>query len=161
MVLLGFGARGWYMAAVPNSWDGVAALTGTAGVVLARPLPSAPEALFGPDRVVALRVSPEGMASLRDFLRATLAAGPGIPVRLANGPYPGSAFYAAATRYGLGYTCNTWTVDALRAAGLPVSAWGVVSAGEAMWQARRAAGTAAPAPLPTGAPAAPASAAKG
>ncbi len=70
MMLLGFGARGWYMAAVPSSWDGVAALTGTAGVVLAWPLPSAPEALFGPDRVVALQVSPEGMASLRDFLRA-------------------------------------------------------------------------------------------
>lgn len=35
------------------------------------------------------------------------------------------AFYAATGRYGLFYTCNTWTNQALRHAGVPTSLWAV------------------------------------
>lgn len=157
-VAVGFGARGWYMARVPGSWDAVQAVLGGPGVVLARPLPAPPRALFGPERVAVLRVSPEGMAGLRDLLARTLAPG---PVRLADGPYPGSAFYAARARYGPTYTCNTWVVDALRAAGLSGDAWGVVTAGQVMREARRAEAAQATAPGTLGAVAAVDPAARG
>jgi hypothetical protein len=47
-------------------------------------------------------------------------------VRIAPGPYPESAFYASSGTYSLDYTCNTWTATALKAAGLPIQASGVV-----------------------------------
>lgn len=135
-VSVGFGARGWYMAEAPGSWDGVEAVLGGPGVLLVRPLPAPAETVYDPARAVALAVAPEGAAGLRAFLARTLAP---MPIRLADGPHPGSAFYATETRYRPAYTCNTWVVDALRAAGLPVRPWGVVTAGQAMRQARRVA----------------------
>lgn len=135
-VLVGFGARVWYMADAPGFWEGMQALLGDEGAVLVWPLPDAPEVRFGPGQTAALSVSPEGMAGLRDFLGRTLPPG---SARIADGFHPGSAFYETETRYGLFYTCNTWVVDALRAAGLPARPWGVVTAGQAMRQARRVA----------------------
>lgn len=91
------------MAQAPGSWDGVQVLPGGPGVPLVRPLPAPADAVFEPGRTVALAVAPEGMAGLRAFLAQTLAP---APVRPADGPFPGSAFYASETRYGLAYTCN-------------------------------------------------------
>lgn len=146
-VVIGFGARTWYMAAVPGSWDGVQAVLGGPGVVLVRPLFAEAAALFGSERVATLHVSPEAMGALRAFLRRTV-----LPARLADGPHPGSTFYDTELRYGLAYTCNTWTVDALRAAGLPVNTWGVVTSDQAMREARRveAAQAAVTRPTPPG-----------
>jgi hypothetical protein len=60
-------------------------------------------------------------------------------MRIADGPYPGSLFYASSGTYSGFYTCNTWTADALRVGGLPVSSDGVLFAGQVMDRARRAA----------------------
>ena len=133
-VLVGFGARVWYLAPAPGFREGARALLGGAGAVLVWPLPDAPETRFGAGQTVALSVSPEGMVGLRGFLGRMLPPG---SARIADGPYPGSAFYETETRYGLFYTCNTWVVDALRAAGLPARPWGVVTAGQAMREVRR------------------------
>jgi hypothetical protein len=46
-------------------------------------------------------------------------------------------FYAATGTYDLSHTCNTWTAEALRAAGAPVSAAGVVFAGQLLDQLGR------------------------
>jgi hypothetical protein len=48
--------------------------------------------------------------------------------RIAAGPYPQSIFYAATGSYDPSHTSNTWTAEALRIAGLPVNAAGVVFA---------------------------------
>ncbi|MFP6560573.1 DUF2459 domain-containing protein [Paraburkholderia sp. B3] len=40
------------------------------------------------------------------------------PQRLADGPYPGSLYFAARGTYDALHTCNTWTARALRSAGL-------------------------------------------
>lgn len=133
-VLVGFGARVWYLAQASGVWEGARALLGDEGAVLVWPLPDAPDARFGPGQTVALSVSPEGMVGLRGFLNRTLPPG---SARIADGFHPGSVFYETETRYGLFYTCNTWVVDALRAAGLPARPWGVVTAGQAMREVRR------------------------
>ena len=59
------------------------------------------------------------------------------PRAIADGPYPGSLFYVSTRTYSAGYTCNTWTAEALQTAGLPVHADGVVFADEVADQARR------------------------
>jgi hypothetical protein len=61
----------------------------------------------------------------------------GMPRRLGPGPDPQSVFYAATGTYDLSHTCNTWTAEALRAAGAPVSAAGVVFAGQLLDQLGR------------------------
>ena len=44
----------------------------------------------------------------------------GSAVRLADGPYVGSVFYASTETYDAFHTCNTWTALVLRDGGLPV-----------------------------------------
>lgn len=58
----------------------------------------------------------------------------GTPRRIGAGPYPGSVFYASTGTFDLAHTCNTWSAEALRAAGLPVSSVGVVYAGQLIEQ---------------------------
>ena len=58
----------------------------------------------------------------------------GPPRRIGAGPYPQSVFYASTGTYNLAHTCNTWTAEALRVAGLPVNAAGVVFAGQVLDQ---------------------------
>ena len=53
----------------------------------------------------------------------------GTAVRLADGPYPGSVFYAGSETYDAFHTCNTWTAPLLHDAGFPVNAR-VLFAGE-------------------------------
>jgi len=57
--------------------------------------------------------------------------------RIGTGPYPQSVFYTSTGTYNLGHTCNTWTAEALRVAGLPVNAAGVVFAGQVLDQLPR------------------------
>ena len=70
-----------------------------------------------------------------DIAQAELAKNPdGRPRRIAAGPYSQSTFYAASGRYDITHTCNTWTAEALRVAGLPVSAAGVIFADQVTGQ---------------------------
>jgi uncharacterized protein (TIGR02117 family) len=66
------------------------------------------------------------------------AIGPGL--------YPFSRFYPARGRFHLFNTCNTWTARMLRAAGLDISAAGVVTANDLMTRLRAATGRAAEPP---------------
>jgi len=58
----------------------------------------------------------------------------GTSRRIGTGPYPQSASYASSGTYNLAHTCNTWTAEALRTAGLPVNAAGVVFSGQVLDQ---------------------------
>jgi len=80
-------------------------------------------------------VSREGIERLWEFLWNYLLPGKeGPPRRIGSGPYPQSVFYASTGTYNLSHTCNTWTAEALRVAGLPVSAAGVVFAAQILDQ---------------------------
>lgn len=74
-------------------------------------------------RVWRLPLRPAQYAAVVDHVRATL--GPGadaVPVPGAS--YRGSdAFFEARGAYDVVTTCNTWTGDALRSAGVRVSRW--------------------------------------
>ena len=133
--LFGFGERAYWTRPDPGSMDALAALVPGPGVVLVTALRVPPEAAFAAEDVVLLPVTEVGLDRLAVHLAAELREG-GEVRRLAEGPYPGSRFYATSRRYGAAYTCNTWTADALQVAGTGVAASGVLFAGQLMERAR-------------------------
>ena len=133
----GFGERQYLLSGHHGWLEKLSALLPSRAVVLMTALAAPPDAAFGAGNVVSLKLSRTGAASLRDFLRrAVLSDAAGRPLRLRDGPYPGSVFFAAAGTYDAIDTCNTWTAAGLRAAGLPVGG-PVVFAGQVMSAARR------------------------
>jgi hypothetical protein len=105
--------------------------------MLVIPLQLAPEEFFGASNAFAVPVSRAGIERLSQFLWDYLAEDNEVPPRrVGTGPYPQSMFYASAGAYNLGHTCNTWTVEALHVAGLPVTTSGVVFAGQVLDQLR-------------------------
>lgn len=152
-LVFGFGERAYLLSRDKNLVQMLRALFPGPGLMLVSALGAPPEAAFGPDHVVALRLPQAGVDRVADFLWRTLRkAGPGAPAPLAAGPYPGSVFYDSGGTYALGYTCNTWTAEALRAGGLPIAVDGVLFASQVWHRARAlAAARATPPPALAGA----------
>jgi uncharacterized protein (TIGR02117 family) len=126
MLVFGWGARDYYMAPNPGLAEAVRALSPGPAVMLVIGLPAAPAPS---DSAFAVYISRQGIARLSQWLWNELAKdAAGQPHRIAAGPYPQSLFYAATGSYDMTHTCNTWTAEALRVAGLPVRAAGVVFA---------------------------------
>jgi hypothetical protein len=140
--LFGFGERAYWTRPDPNSADALAALVPGPGVILVTALRVSSEAAFADGDVVTLPVTECGLDRLAAHLTAELRED-GQVRRLADGPYPGSRFYATSRRYSAAYTCNTWTADALQVAGTGVAATGVLFAGQLMNRARAVARRAA------------------
>lgn len=129
--MFGWGERGYYMATNPGLADLLRALVPGPAVMLVRALHRSPAETFGTTNVYAIPVSREGMDRLSRYLWGYLEKDrQGGLRRAGDSPYPESVFYGAAGTYDIGNTCNTWTAEALNVAGLPVSAAGVVFAGQ-------------------------------
>lgn len=141
-LVFGWGEREYYMARQPSLSDALRALFPGPAVLLVTPLDRAPRELLVDTRVFGIGLSTAGLGRLVDYVWAALArSADGTPRRLTTGPYPGSVFYAATGTYSAGYTCNTWTADGLRVSGIPVSAAGVVLAGQLTDQVQALFGT--------------------
>jgi hypothetical protein len=129
--LFGFGKRSWMVAQMEK--DPVALLAGPfpgEGVVQVIPLFREPEGIVALEDRVRLPLPPGGLARLEAALAASFASFDPI-ARPA-----GNDFFLASRGYTLAYTCNTWTAEVLAAAGVPVSAAGVVLTDGVMRQAR-------------------------
>lgn len=134
-LVFGWGARDYYMAQNPGIGDLLQAIASGPAVMLVIPLEISPEAFFGASNVFPLPASQDGIQSLATFLWDYLVVDrEGTPRRVGTGPYPQSVFFASTGTYNLGHTCNTWTAEALGVASLPVSAAGVVFAGQVLGQ---------------------------
>jgi uncharacterized protein (TIGR02117 family) len=134
-LVFGWGARDYYMAQDFGIGDILRAAAPGPAVMLVIPLAISPEAFFGASNVFVLPAPANGMQHLSQFLSDYLVTEEnGNPRRIGAGPYPQSAFYVSSGTYNLGHTCNTWTAEALRAAGFPVNAAGVVFSGQVLDQ---------------------------
>jgi len=129
-LLFGFGDKHYLMshAGAINRLTG--AVWSGEGLVMLTGLEATPEAAFGAEDVVRLTVSATQAQALEDFVWRTLATQNGAAKLVATVPYDGSQYYASAVRYSGLHTCNQWTAEGLRAAGLPVHEFGV----EFSWQ---------------------------
>ncbi len=129
--LFGFGKRSWMVAQMEK--DPLALLAGPfpgEGVVQVIPLFREPEAIAALEDRVRVPLPPGGLARLEAALAASFASFAPI-ARPA-----GNDFFLAAMGYSLAYTCNTWTAEMLRRAGVPIREAGVVLTDGVMRQAR-------------------------
>ncbi len=132
----GFGERQFLVGRKPGLLTMLRALLPSRSALLMTALRATPQQAFGGRNVVALRVSHAGLNQLQARLWQMFETqGTSQPVPLAPGPYIGSTFYPARPIYNGFYTCNTWTAETLRSAGLPMPA-GVLFAGQVMGMAR-------------------------
>ena len=137
MLCFGFGERQYLLSADRGLLTQLSALLPSQSALLMTALRAPPAAAFGAENVVVLHVTPPAEAALQRFLWRSLDRdAAGAPVRLADGPYPGSVFWTASGTYDAFNTCNTWTADGLRAAGLPVGG-PILFAGQVMSQVRQ------------------------
>ncbi|WP_187830084.1 DUF2459 domain-containing protein [Siccirubricoccus phaeus] len=120
-LLFGFGDRDYVLAASPGFGTALAALFPGPGAILVTGLRLPPAEAFPERDCTPLRLPPGGLRGAAGFVAASVAGGP-----IRQGPYPGSLFLPARQRYSGSYTCNTWTAEALAAAGLPVMPEGVL-----------------------------------
>jgi len=141
--VFGWGERDYYMSPSPGVAELAKAAIPESSVLLVVPLERSPVDVFtAGERVFAISVSRQGLDRLSQFLWDQLDQDlQHRPRRIGDGPYWQSSFYEANGTYSLLNTCNTWTADALRVAGLPVSSNGVVFSGQVVDQVRHLATT--------------------
>jgi uncharacterized protein (TIGR02117 family) len=136
-LLFGFGDR-HYLIDHGGSTNGLlGAVWPGSGVILVTGLDASPEASFGAAGVIRLTLSATQARRLEAFVWGTLATGVDAASVLGAGPYDGSYYYAATVRYSGTHTCNTWTAEGLRAAGLPIHSFAVVFSGQVWRQVRK------------------------
>ena len=122
VLVVGFGRRTFMMAPVQTLGDLLVGPFPGRGAVLAIGLDADPARAYGDGTIAHLGLGTAARARLDDFVWRTLALGPdGRPLAIGAGPYRGSIFYATTRGYSGLETCNTWTAQAARAAGMPVS----------------------------------------
>jgi uncharacterized protein (TIGR02117 family) len=133
----GFGERQFVVNREKSFGAMLNALLPSQSALLMTALRAPPQVAFGPSNVVELHVSRTGLDRIEAHIWQEFEMSPvGEPMLLADGPYPGSVFYAARDTYDGFYTCNTWTANTLRAGGVPMQVTGVVFSGQVMGMAR-------------------------
>jgi uncharacterized protein (TIGR02117 family) len=120
-MVFGFGERAFYMARNEGSGEVLGALLPSKSAILMTALHAPPDEAFADQRVVTLQLPRHRVDGIADGIWQSLKKNPdGSAVRLADGPYVGSVFYASHETYDAFHTCNTWTALSLRDAGFPI-----------------------------------------
>ena len=119
------------MAGQHTTGDALRALFPAPAAMLVTPLDQAPSSNPTGSQVFPVGLTTAGVQHMADYIWAAFDQPiNGIPGRFGFDRDPGGIFYAAHGTYSATYTCNTWTADALRAGGIPVTSAGVVFAGQ-------------------------------
>ena len=140
----GFGKQGYITLAHPGVFDLLGGTIPGAAAIRVTPVPVAPAELY--DHLARLPLTTADWGRLAAFLADGFARTPSGALVPVDGDDPaGGRFFAAVHGYSLTYTCNSWTVDALGQAGLPVAGHVVFSA-DAMRQVATLQGACAPRP---------------
>jgi uncharacterized protein (TIGR02117 family) len=134
-MVFGFGERNYLMTHGNGSGEMLTALFPSKSAILMTALRASPTEAFADEQVVTLRLSQDGVDRISELIwQALEKTADGSPVPLADGPYPGSLFYASHETYDAFHTCNTWTALLLHDSGLPVDPRGVLFVGQVMRQ---------------------------
>jgi uncharacterized protein (TIGR02117 family) len=144
-VFFGFGDRRYLLTTSKNAPVLLRALWPGPALVLVTAIDGPPTVAFGQSHVINIQLSAAQGHAMQSFIRASLVGAE--LTALAPGPYAESAYYAAPQQYSALHTCNTWAAEALRAAGQPIEATGVIFAGQLWHQMRRLQPTGLPTPV--------------
>ena len=137
-LIFGWGNRRFYETEDPGSGMAVMSLFPSPSVVFVQGVEQrpTPEPLSGSD-VRWLCVSASGIRRLDTFLAGYFRRGPhGGFISAGRGLLPHSEFFSSTGTYDAFHTCNTWTTEALHAAGLPIDSRGIVFATQVMTEIR-------------------------
>lgn len=135
ILVFGFGKRSFVTAPVHTIGDLVVGPFPGAGLLLVTGLSATPNVAYNDGITATLDLPSGGAERLSDFIWETLKKDHGTPLELRPGFFAGSIFYRTQTRYAGSRTCNTWTAEALRAAGLNINPSGVVFSWQTMSEA--------------------------
>lgn len=128
-VVFGWGDLRWYAEDRTGVLNALRALLPSRSVLWVAACRHRPEGCLGPGtRWRILPLTPRGLRALDRFLVRTLARSPDGRSRRVGAGTPWGEFLRARAPYDAFHTCNTWTAEALRAAGLPVASWDVLFA---------------------------------
>ena len=120
-MVFGFGERQFYMSRREGSGEMLTAMFPSKSAVLMTALSASPSVAFADQHVVELHVPQDAVDRIAEGIWRVLEKGQdGSAVRLADGPYLGSVFFASTETYDVFNTCNTWTAQLLHDAGLPI-----------------------------------------
>jgi uncharacterized protein (TIGR02117 family) len=141
-MVFGFGERNYLMTHGNGSGEMLTALFPSKSAILMTALRAPPTEAFSDEQVVTLRLTQHDADRISELIwQALEKTADGSALRLADGPYSGSLFYASHETYDAFHTCNTWTALLLRDSGLPVDPRGVLFVGQVMRQAAAIAST--------------------
>ncbi len=125
-VSFGWGNRRFYMSPKPSYLTALAALLRSPSTVLVASAPHAVALLPAAGTYHWLCADRAQVWRIDRYVLEALRRRRGRLIELGAGPWPDSEFFASTEHYDAFHTCNTWTAEALRAAGLPVHAGGVI-----------------------------------
>ena len=134
---IGWGDRDFYQA--PEAGIGLAikaVFFSDGSVVHVTAFDGAVENHFRGAEIYGLTLSAEGYQRLTQFVSDSFLR-PDSPKASRQGLYPNSRFYPAREKFHLFRNCNSWVGEALEAAGLPVKASLVITAGNLFSQVKR------------------------
>ena len=131
-----FGERRYELQEKHNALDSLIAILPGPGIVMV--IGRANAKSDATLHATTLRISRAGMEHLVDFIWNDFQKTDVASIdMLRNAPAWNMRVYASSAAYDATYTCNTWTLEALRAAGLDTAPFGVLFASQAMAQIKR------------------------
>ncbi len=134
----GWGDEGFYRAKkISPGLVAKAALVPTPSVLHLASFDGRVEDFFSASDLVELSLDDAQFERLCEFLSATFDRADETPANLGEGLYGRSRFYRANGSYYFPKTCNVWTAQALKAAGLPARPAASMTAESVLKQARR------------------------
>lgn len=93
-----------------------------------------PDIVFPASEVIRVQISSAGYYNLLSYLDRTFRKKDGRLVRIDDGLYGWSRFYAANGDYHIFNTCNNWVATGLRQTGFPITDTYAATAGNVMYQ---------------------------
>lgn len=104
-------------------------------------LPTHPKRYFPRSEVIEVKLSEEGFQKMIEFIMASFARDAHHQIiKMQKGLYGNSRFYQGQGTYHLFNTCNSWTAEAIRASGFPISTVYALTAGNVLFQLEREVG---------------------
>lgn len=128
---VGFGDRHYLLSRHRDAPVLLAALWPGPALLLVTGLDNTPDQAFGRDQVIEVPMTAEQSRAIQDFIWRSVSHG--TPMPYAEGPYEGSAYFAADARYSALHTCITWAAEALQAGGFPIRSRFTLVAGQ-LWR---------------------------
>lgn len=132
VVIFGYGKKTFFTAHAETVSEYILGPVPGPAVIQAFALNVTPLEAYPREDTTVLRLPPDGAHALSAYIWQDLVKENGKPKIAARGSEPDGMFYEAVSEYNLFHTCNTWTAEALHAAGLPISADGIVFSGQTM-----------------------------